>query len=43
MQQIVGLISLTLALQVCYGSLNEVRRFEEYLYGKSERFAAVKA
>ena len=29
--------------QVCYGSLNEVRRFEEYLYGKSERFATVEA
>jgi len=29
--------------QVCYGSLNEVRRFEEYLYGKSERFGEAKA
>lgn len=25
--------------QICYGSKDEVRRFEEYLYGKSPRFA----
>ena len=25
--------------QICYGSKGEVRRFEEYLYGESERFA----
>ena len=31
--------------QICYGSLGEVRRFEEFMLGKSERFAdaAVKA
>jgi sedoheptulose-bisphosphatase len=28
--------------QVCYGSEGEVRRFEEYMYGKSERFASAK-
>jgi sedoheptulose-bisphosphatase len=28
--------------QVCYGSQGEVRRFEEYMYGKSERFASAK-
>eukprot|EP00884_Botryococcus_braunii_P015684 jgi/Botrbrau1/279/Bobra.0022s0248.1 len=27
--------------EICYGSVNEVKRFEEYMYGKSERFAAV--
>ncbi len=26
-------------MQICYGSKDEVRRFEEYLYGKSPRFA----
>lgn len=31
------------AAQVCYGSLNEVRRFEQFMYGKSERLDAVKA
>ncbi|KAK9839275.1 hypothetical protein WJX81_005282 [Elliptochloris bilobata] len=25
--------------QICYGSIAEVRRFEEYMYGNSERFA----
>ena len=25
--------------QICYGSKGEVRRFEEYLYGESARFA----
>ena len=25
--------------QICYGSLAEVRRFEEYVYGQSPRFA----
>ena len=25
--------------QICYGSVGEVRRFEEYLYGESPRFA----
>ena len=25
--------------QICYGSKGEVRRFEEYLYGDSPRFA----
>ena len=25
--------------QICYGSLAEVRRFEEYVYGNSPRFA----
>jgi len=31
--------------QICYGSKNEVRRFEEYMYGKAPRFqeAAVSA
>ncbi len=31
--------------QICYGSIGEVRRFEEFMLGKSERFAdaAVKA
>jgi sedoheptulose-bisphosphatase len=29
--------------QVCYGSIGEVRRFEEYLYGNSERFSEVTA
>jgi len=29
--------------QVCYGSLEEVRRFEEYLYGNSPRFSEVTA
>jgi sedoheptulose-bisphosphatase len=28
--------------QVCYGSLGEVRRFEEMMLGKSERFAEAK-
>lgn len=27
--------------EICYGSVGEVKRFEEYMYGKSERFAAV--
>merc|ERR1719324_539262 len=27
--------------QICYGSVGEVKRFEETLYGKSERFADV--
>lgn len=27
--------------QVCFGSKEEVRRFEEYLYGKSPRFSAL--
>lgn len=26
--------------QVCYGSVCEVRRFEEYMYGSSDRFAS---
>jgi hypothetical protein len=25
--------------QVCFGSVGEVRRFEEYLYGNSPRFS----
>lgn len=25
--------------QICYGSLGEVKRFEEFMLGKSERFA----
>jgi hypothetical protein len=25
--------------QVCFGSIGEVRRFEEYLYGNSPRFS----
>ena len=29
--------------QICYGSVGEVRRFEEYMYGSSPRFAAVEA
>lgn len=29
--------------QICYGSVGEVKRFEEYMYGKSPRFAAVEA
>eukprot|EP01023_Acetabularia_acetabulum_P051716 TRINITY_DN5726_c0_g2_i2.p1 TRINITY_DN5726_c0_g2~~TRINITY_DN5726_c0_g2_i2.p1 ORF type:complete len:389 (-),score=84.09 TRINITY_DN5726_c0_g2_i2:164-1330(-) len=29
--------------QVCYGSIGEVRRFEEYLYGNSPRFSEVTA
>lgn len=31
--------------QICYGSIGEVKRFEEFMLGKSERFAdaAVKA
>ena len=28
--------------QVCYGSRQEVQRFEEYLYGESPRFASVR-
>jgi len=28
--------------QVCYGSVGEVRRFEEYMYGSSDRFADAK-
>lgn len=28
--------------QICYGSLNEVRRFEEFMYGSSPRFAEAK-
>jgi sedoheptulose-bisphosphatase len=27
--------------QICYGSTNEVKRFEEYLYGNSPRFSEV--
>merc|ERR1712193_473128 len=27
--------------QICYGSVGEVKRFEETLYGKSERFAEI--
>jgi sedoheptulose-bisphosphatase len=29
--------------EICYGSIGEVRRFEEYMYGTSPRFSAVKA
>jgi len=29
--------------QICFGSIGEVRRFEEYMYGTSPRFSAVKA
>lgn len=29
--------------QICYGSIGEVRRFEEYLYGNSPRFSEVTA
>jgi sedoheptulose-bisphosphatase len=29
--------------QICYGSVGEVKRFEEYMYGGSPRFAAVEA
>jgi sedoheptulose-bisphosphatase len=29
--------------EICYGSIGEVRRFEEYLYGESKRFAEVSA
>lgn len=29
--------------QICYGSVGEVRRFEEFMYGTSERFAKVAA
>jgi sedoheptulose-bisphosphatase len=29
--------------QICYGSVGEVRRFEEYLYGSSPRFSEVTA
>lgn len=25
--------------QICYGSIGEVRRFEEYMYGTSPRFS----
>ena len=32
-----------IAVQVCYGSKQEVARFEKYLYGKSERFSDVAA
>lgn len=28
--------------QICYGSIGEVRRFEEFMYGTSERFADAK-
>ena len=28
--------------QICYGSKAEVRRFEEYVYGSSPRFAEAK-
>ena len=28
--------------QICYGSKGEVKRFEEFMYGTSERFADVK-
>jgi hypothetical protein len=27
--------------EVCFGSIGEVRRFEEYLYGNSPRFSTV--
>ena len=27
--------------QICYGSLAEVRRFEEYVYGQSPRYSEV--
>jgi len=30
-------------VQICYGSRNEVRRFEEYVYGSSPRFAEEEA
>lgn len=36
------LINIYLSLQrtqICYGSLGEVKRFEEFMLGKSERFA----
>jgi len=29
--------------QICYGSVGEVKRFEEYMLGESKRFADVKA
>ncbi|EFN58668.1 hypothetical protein CHLNCDRAFT_19601 [Chlorella variabilis] len=29
--------------QICYGSVGEVRRFEEYMYGSSPRFSEVEA
>ena len=29
--------------QICYGSLNEVARFEKFMYGASPRFAEVAA
>ena len=29
--------------QICYGSVGEVRRFEEYMYGASPRFGEAKA
>lgn len=29
--------------QICYGSLNEVARFEKYMYGSSPRFAEAAA
>jgi sedoheptulose-bisphosphatase len=29
--------------EICYGSVGEVRRFEEYLYGNSPRFSEVTA
>lgn len=29
--------------QICYGSIGEVRRFEEYMYGTSPRFSKVAA
>ncbi len=28
--------------QICYGSVGEVKRFEEYMYGSSPRFADAK-
>ena len=30
-------------VQICYGSRNEVQRFEEYVYGSSPRFAEEEA
>lgn len=30
---------LSVTAQVCFGSVGEVRRFEEYLYGNSPRFS----
>ena len=33
----------TVPHQICYGSVGEVRRFEEYMYGNSPRFSEVTA